>query len=196
MIRSLRGTLASLSPDGIVIDIGGVGMLVHVSVGTQLGLPPVGNAVQLETHLVVREDALDLFGFLDATERELFVALTGVSGVGPRTALAICGLGGAHEVIGFIASGDIASLQRAPGIGKRTAERIVLDLRDRVGGASTTPIPGNLGPIAVSADQEVRAALLGLGFRDDEISHALIGVHTDAPADERVRHALTQLRSR
>ncbi len=196
MIRSLRGTLATLSSDGIVIDIGGVGMLVHVSAGTQLGLPPAGSTVQLETHLVVREDALDLFGFLDTAERELFVALTGVSGVGPRTALAICGLGGASEVAGFIASGDVASLQRAPGIGKRTAERIVLDLRDRVGGVTTPGVPGNPSLIAVSADLEVRTALLGLGFRDDEISHALLGVDTDAPVDERVRHALSQLRTR
>lgn len=196
MIRSLRGALAGVGPDGVVVEVGGVGLLVHVSAQTQSRLPAVGATVALDTYLVVREDALELFGFASPDERELFQAFLGVSGVGPRSAIAICGLTDPDGLRRAIQLGDAKTLQAAPGIGKRTAERLILDLRDRIGAAAGT---GPATPAIVAAGptgdvDEARAALIALGYSADETSWALGDAPADAAAGELVRHALTRLR--
>ncbi len=194
MIRSVRGTLTAIGADGAVVEVGGVGLLVHVSTQTQGGLPPIGVVVALQTHLIVREDALELFGFATAAERELFVACVGVSGVGPKSAIAICGLADPATLRRTIQSGDVASLQRAAGVGKRTAERLVVELRDRLGSTDTDGA-GAVSAITVSGPlHDAHAALAALGFASDEISWALADIDTGADTGELVRTALTRLR--
>lgn len=194
MIRSIRGRVLAHEPDGPVIEVGGVGLLVRVSATTATALPPAGSEAALVTVLVVREEALDLYGFATPGERALFEAFTSVSGVGPRLALAVCGVGTPDELHLAVARGDSARLQTASGVGKRTAERIVLELRDRLGaldgaGAAATGTP---------ADHHISArdGLVALGFRPEEADAAL----TDAPAglgaEELVRHGLARLRRR
>jgi holliday junction DNA helicase RuvA len=194
MIRSVRGTLAAVGADGAVVDVGGVGLLVHVSAQTLGRLPAVGGRVDLETHLVVREDALELFGFATAAERELFVAFIGVSGVGPRLASAICGLSDPEALRETIQLGDPKPLQRAPGVGKRTAERLVVELHDRLGPVTerARPIGGRLpgsGPVA-----EAQEGLLALGFTAEEVGWALADAPEGISSGELVRHALGRLR--
>jgi len=194
MIRSVRGTLAAVGTDGVVVEVGGVGLLVHVSAQTLGQLPAVGGRVDLETHLVVREDALELFGFATAAERELFVAFIGVSGVGPRLASAICGLSDAEALRETIQVGDPKPLQRAPGVGKRTAERLVVELRDRLGPVTerARPLPGRVP--AGGAGAEAQEALLALGFSGDEIGWAFAEAPAELSTAELVRYALGKLR--
>jgi Holliday junction DNA helicase RuvA len=195
MIRSLRGLLAAAGPDGVLVEVGGVGLLVHVSTHTMMGLPPAGSPVHLETHLVVREDALDLYGFSGASERLLFEACLGVSGVGPRIALAICGLDAPEALRSAIQMGDSRTLQRASGVGKRTAERIVLELRDRLGESAPVRGQGRVAPsVPVGPVAEAREALLALGFSADEINGALGDAPDGADTAVLVRHGLSRLR--
>jgi Holliday junction DNA helicase RuvA len=194
MIRSVRGTLAAVGTDGAVVEVGGVGLLVHVSAQTLGQLPAIGGRVDLETHLVVREDALELFGFATPAERELFVAFIGVSGVGPRLASAICGLSDPDALRETIQVGDPKPLQRAPGVGKRTAERLVVELRDRLGPVTerARPLPGRVPTGAAGA--EAQEALLALGFSSDEIGWAVSEAPADLSTAELVRYALGKLR--
>lgn len=193
MIRSVRGTLAAVGADGVVVEVGGVGLLVHVSSQTLGQLPTVGGHVALETHLVVREDALELFGFASAAERELFVAFVGVSGVGPRTASAICGLADPESLRHTIQIGDAAPLQRAAGVGKRTAERLVVELRDRLGPpvASAPVSTGRVSP--ANGASEAYEALLALGFTGDEIARALSEIPDGPDVQTTVVTALRRL---
>jgi Holliday junction DNA helicase RuvA len=179
-------------PEGPVVEVGGVGLFVRVSATTAATLPAVGAEAALLTVLVVREEALDLYGFASAGERSLFEAFTGVSGVGPRLALAICGLDGPDELRLALARGDSARLQAATGVGRRTAERVVLELRDRLGSLNG----GAPAVAAAGADAflSARDGLVALGFRPEEADAAL----TDAPpgldAESLVRHGLGRLR--
>jgi Holliday junction DNA helicase RuvA len=194
MIRSVRGTLAAVGPDGAVVDVGGVGLLVHVSAQTRGQLPPIGGRADLETHLVVREDALELFGFSGAAERELFVALIGISGVGPRLASAICGLADPETLRQTIQTGDPKPLQRAPGVGKRTAERIVVELRDRLGPVDVRGVTGRTAVPVGTAVLEAHEALIALGFTGDEVEWATGDAPAEASSGELVRFALAKLR--
>jgi Holliday junction DNA helicase RuvA len=194
MIRSVRGTLTAVGADGAVVEVGGVGLLVHVSTQTQGGLPPLGGLVALETHLIVREDALELFGFAGAAERELFVAFVGVSGVGPKSAIAICGLADPATLRRTIQTGDTTTLQRAAGVGKRTAERLVVELRDRLGPSATDAIATGGTAALTGPLHDAHAALAALGFGGDEITWALADGDADADTGELVRSALTRLR--
>jgi len=192
MIRSVRGRLASLDADGAVIDVGGVGLLVRVSPTTMAALPRAGEEARLETHLVVREDALDLFGFANRAERELFEAFISVSGVGPRLALALCGLDAPDTLRLAIARGDAATLQKAPGVGKRTAERVVVELRDRLivtNGGSPEARPG-----AADGYVAARDGLIGLGFRPEEVDAALADAPSTRDPEALVRYGLERLR--
>lgn len=191
MVRSVRGRLASLDADGAVVEVGGIGLLLRVSATTARGLPAPGGEVALEAALIVRDDALELYGFASRDEREMFAALTSVNGVGPRMALAICGVLPPDQLRIAIATGDAARLRAAPGVGARIAERVVLELRDRVGaanGAGPSDGPGP-GPIAAARD-----GLAGLGFEESEISGALADAPSDLDAEGLVRHALSRLR--
>jgi Holliday junction DNA helicase RuvA len=194
MIRSIRGRVLAHEPDGPVIEVGGVGLLVRVSATTAGALPPAGSEVALATALVVREDALDLYGFATPAERVLFEAFTSVGGVGPRLALAVCGVGTPDELHLAIARGDGARLQTASGVGKRTAERIVLELRDRLGTLGGDAVAANGSP----ADHHVAArdGLVALGFRPEEADAALTDAPSGLSAEELVRHGLARLRRR
>jgi Holliday junction DNA helicase RuvA len=193
VIRFVCGRLAAREDDAAVVDVGGVGMLLRVSATTLRALPAAGADVMLHAHLVVREDALDLYGFASAAERALFEAFTGVSGVGPRLALALCGLDEPDALRVAVARGDAARLQKASGVGKRTAERVVLELRDRVGavnGAARAAGPIPAGDAAASAQE----GLLGLGFRPEEVDQALAGAPEGLSPEDLLRHALARLR--
>lgn len=194
MIRSLRGRLAALDAEGAVVEVGGVGLLVRISPTTARTLPRPGSEVALETHLVVREDALDLYGFSGRAERELFEAFLSVGGVGPRLALALCGLDAPDALRLALLRGDAARLQAAPGVGKRTAERVVLELRDRLAPANGGPPEGRAGPADVYA--AAREGLIGLGFRADEIDAALADAPDTADPEDLLRHGLSRLRPR
>ena len=195
MIRTVAGRLAAVEPEGPVVEVGGVGLLVRVSATTAATLPPVGGAVSLRAHLVVREEALDLYGFATAAERALFEAFLSVSGVGARLALAICGVAPPDDLRLALARGDSARLQAAPGVGKRTAERVVLELRERLGALVVDGAPPGAGA-ASGADVflEARDGLVALGFRAEEADAALADAPPGLGAEELVRFGLRALR--
>src|SRR5919198_838488 len=186
MIASLRGKPVARTAEGLVLDVGGVGYLVHAS-PRALARADAAAEVTLPTYLAVREDALQLFGFADADERELFVHLLAVNGVGPKVALAVVSGSPAPELRRAIALGDAARFQAIPGIGKKTAERIVLELKERLGDAEAVPISAAPGtaPHAVARD-----ALVELGYSVSEAEQALADTDPDLPPEERVRLAL------
>jgi len=174
VIASVAGDVALRRADHVVLETaGGVGYRLSVSAETLRQVPPIGGTVSLLTHLAVREDAMVLYGFATEEERELFEMLTGVQGVGPKVALAVLGVGGPREVIRTIAAGDARTLQGAPGVGKRIAERIVAELREKVG----VDLPDDGGPIVVvrsdGPHELARAGLLELGYEPGEADRLL-----------------------
>ncbi|MDX6682072.1 MAG: holliday junction helicase RuvA [Solirubrobacteraceae bacterium] len=178
MIALVRGAVAVRRPDHVVVETGGVGYRLAVSAETLRRVPAVGRAVTLHTHLIVRDDALALYGFATEDERDLFLALIGVQSVGPKVALAVLGGGSPRELVTALASGDAARLQAVPGIGKRTAERIIVELRDKVAGGGV----GGAEIVITRADDPRRLArdgLVELGFTIVEADELL----RDAPDD-------------
>lgn len=199
MIDRVRGTLVDTSAAQVVVEVGGVGLLLAVSSSTIGALPPLGGEVQLLSYLAVREDALTLYGFGSQAERELFLLLLGVQSVGPKLALAVLSGGDAGQIGAAIATGDAARLQAVPGVGKRTAERIVVELREKIapGLATASASHGpSLGHVAASADPRVQArqALEGLGFAPAELDAMLRGVTGDT-VEELVAGALKKARA-
>jgi len=186
VIARLRGHPAGRSADGLVLDVHGVGYLVAATPGV-MRRATAGAEITVETYLHVREDALQLYGFADADERELFVHLLTVSGIGPKVALAVVSGSPAAELRKAIVLGDHARFQAIPGIGKKTAERIVLELKEKVGSDSAQALstagetPGHL---------VARDALVELGYSVLDAERALADVDPDLPAEERVRLAL------
>jgi Holliday junction DNA helicase RuvA len=188
VISRLRGLPAGRTPEGLVLDVGGVGYLVAAT-PSALRQADGGREVTLETYLHVREDALQLYGFADTAERELFVSLLGVSGIGPKVALAVVSSAAASELRRAIVLGDAARFQAIPGIGKKTAERIVLELKEKLGSEDVVVLPG--GAASPSSSHLVaRDALVELGFTVTEAEQALARVDPALPAEERVREAL------
>ncbi len=183
MIGKLSGVVDSFGQDWAVIDVHGVGYLVAAS-SAALRKADGAAEVTVETYLHVREDALQLYGFADAGERELFVQLLSVNGVGPKVALAIVSGSPAAELRRAIVLKDAARFQAIPGVGKKTAERIVMELRERVATADAVAI----GPEPPSLD--ARDALVELGWSVLEAEQALASVDPDLPAEERLRLAL------
>lgn len=162
MIAALRGRVLALRLDAAVIEVGGVGLLVHATPATLAGFRP-GGEVDLATSLVVREDALTLYGFADPDEREVFETVQTVSGVGPRLALAMLAVHPPQALRAAVATEDLAALQRVPGIGRKGAQRIVLEIGDRLGPAA--PGPAGAAPAAGEDHRgEVVDALVGLGW--------------------------------
>lgn len=191
----------------VVLDVGGVGYLVTVSWQTLVDVPEVTHACELWIHTHVREEALQLFGFSRTAERDVFRLLTSVPQVGPKLAVAVLGGFPLPELLAAIAGGERATLQRIPGVGKRTAERILLDLKDKVPTLlETLPLVGGPAPKAPAeegADQlrdEARAVLVNLGWKAKAVDAALESALTSAEApdslDGLVRRALAQLMSR
>jgi Holliday junction DNA helicase RuvA len=172
VIASVRGELVSRLPGDVVIEAAGVGYRLSVSSETLAGLPRAGEEARLLTHLVLRDDGMHLYGFSSAAERELFLMLIGVQGVGPKVALAVLSGGAPRELLNAIASGDTARFQAVPGIGKRTAERIIVELREKVAGKVTDDIVVRR---TASDDPRTlaREGLLGLGFTPQEADRLL-----------------------
>ena len=187
MISRLRGKPVARSVDGLVLDVGGVGYLVAAT-PSALSRADGSGEVTLETYLHVREDALQLYGFAEPGERELFVHLLAVSGIGPKVALAVVSSGPAGDLRRAIALGDAARFQVIPGIGKKTAERIVLELEEKLGSDDVIVHPAAGG--TSSSHVVARDALVELGYTVAEADRALAGVDPDLPAEERVREAL------
>ncbi len=194
MIALVRGQVAVRRPGDVVIDCAGVGYRLAVSAETLARVPPVGQPVTLHSHLVVRDDALALYGFATEEERELFLLLLGVQAVGPKVALAVLSGAPPRELTGALAAGDAARFQAVPGIGKRTAERIIVELREKV-----AAVPEH-DPIVIRRGDDphllARDGLVGLGFSVQEAAELL----EDAPAEARspedlIAHALRAARS-
>ncbi|HEX2412629.1 MAG TPA: Holliday junction branch migration protein RuvA [Solirubrobacteraceae bacterium] len=186
MIALLEGTVAVRRADHVVVACAGVGYRLAVSAETLRHVPRVGQPATLFTHLIVRDDALLLYGFATEEERDLFLLLIGVQSVGPKMALAVLSGGPPRELLSAVAAGDTARLQAAPGIGKRTAERIVVELREKVGVEAEEPIVITRGddPRALA-----REGLVGLGFSPQEADKLLDGAAGDSPEDL-IAHAL------
>ncbi len=178
MIALVRGTVAVRRHDHVVVETAGVGYRLAVSAETLRKVPAVGRTVTLHSQLVVRDDALALYGFATEDERDLFLALIGVQSVGPKVALAVLGGGTPRELVTALANGDVARLQAVPGIGKRTAERIIVELRDKVAGSA---VGGEEIVITRSDDPRrlARDGLVELGFTIVEADELL----RDAPED-------------
>jgi Holliday junction DNA helicase RuvA len=185
MIASVRGTVAALGPDGAVVEVGGVGLAVSCSPGTLARLR-LGEAARLATSLVVREDSLTLYGFADDDERALFELLQTANGVGPKLAQTMLAVHPPRELRRAIATSDYASLTQVPGIGRKGAERIVVELRDRIGaidGGEPAVAAGN-GVVAVAPWRDQLAhALAGLGFTGKEAVEAVEAVSADVAPD-------------
>jgi holliday junction DNA helicase RuvA len=191
VIALISGAVAVRRADHVVVDCGGVGYRLAVSAETLKQVPAVGRPVALHTHLVVRDDALALYGFATEEERDLFLMLLSVQSVGPKVALAVLSGAPPRSLLGTVASGDVATLQATPGVGKRTAERIVVELREKVGTA--------LGDDAISVTRGddpqalAREALLGLGYSLAEIDELLAGAPGES-AEDLIAHALRSAR--
>ena len=181
MIASVRGRIIGRGPDHVVVEAGGLGYKVFVP------RPPGGDDVHLHTHQVIREDGQFLYGFETGEELALFELIIGVSGVGPRAALAILSVSRPVDVAAAIAAGDVVALARAPGVGKKTAERLIVDLRSKVGRVAIGPFGGD----GADTDEAV-AALRALGYTLAEAQQALHGVPPAGAAttEERLATAL------
>ena len=168
MIGRLRGILASKQPPWLVIDVGGVGYEIEAPMSTIFDLPEAGREVALYVHYAAKEDTVSLYGFLREAERVLFRTIQKVSGIGAKTALAVLSGVSTDEFARLVQSGDIASLTRIPGIGKKTAERIVVELRDRVDGMNlAAPVAGAVG-VPKDPQAEASSALQQLGYKPAE----------------------------
>jgi Holliday junction DNA helicase RuvA len=189
VIGRLTGLLIEKRPPTVVVEVHGVGYEVDVPMSTFFQLPATGSPITLQTHLIVREDAHLLFGFATDQERQVFRQLLKISGVGARTALSVLSGMSVSELYQAVSAHDGARLTRIPGIGKKTAERLLLELRDK--------LPGGIGVAMPGGDAEIRSdalnALLALGYSDKEATHALGKIAPDTPVQEAIRHALKLL---
>lgn len=174
MIASVRGTVLRAGLDSVVVEVGGVGMLVHTTPRTAAGMR-TGQSASLATSLVVREESLTLFGFADEDERSLFETVQTVSGVGPRLALAMLAVHSPAAVRAAVTTGDLVALTKVPGIGRKGAERIVLELRDRIG-VPSEPVSVGDRPATAAWQAQVREALVGLGWTARQADDAVEAV--------------------
>jgi Holliday junction DNA helicase RuvA len=181
VIASVRGEVVVRRPDHVVVECSGVGYRLAVSAHTLRSVPAAGAEALLHTHLVLRDDGMHLYGFSSEEERELFLMLVGVQGVGPKVALAVLSGGSPRELTNAIAAGDAARFQAAPGIGKRTAERIIVELREKVAGEAVADA------VSTTASEDprtlAREGLLGLGFAPAEADQLLDAAVGDTPED-------------
>lgn len=195
MIAMLRGKVVSVAVDHVVLDVGGVGYQVHVPAGTPMASP--GAETVLHTHLAVREDAMTLYGFPDAAGRTLFTTLLAVSGVGPKLALAALGTLGSTGLRRAVVTEDVAALTVVPGLGKKSAQRMILELREKLGALAADGVPGAVGVTTDASDArtEVRQALAGLGYVPSEVAAALdrVGPGDSETPEDLLRDALRVL---
>jgi Holliday junction DNA helicase RuvA len=166
MIGHIRGILLEKHPNEAIVDVGGVGYQVTIPISTFSELPDNGKEVRLRIYTHVREDAIALFGFLTQEEKHLFERLISVSGVGPKLGITVLSGLPVADLVGAIRSGDLAHLTRVPGIGKKTAERLVLELRDKLDGLGSGKMPAAAAPVSTPlghVDEDVLSALINLG---------------------------------
>jgi holliday junction DNA helicase RuvA len=182
VIASVRGEVLSRMGGEVVIEAAGVGYKLAVSSETLAAVPAAGEQARLFTHLVLRDDGINLYGFSTQSERELFLMLIGVQSVGPKVALAVLSGGTPRELLNAIASGDTARFQAVPGIGKRTAERIIVELREKVAGKVSDEIVVRHTPTD-DPRTLAREGLLGLGFTPQEADGMLDTAAGDTPED-------------
>ncbi|MEN9385089.1 MAG: Holliday junction ATP-dependent helicase RuvA [Pseudomonadota bacterium] len=189
MIGKLTGTLLEKNPPQLLIDCHGVGYEVDVPMSTFYNLPATGEKVALLTHFVVREDAQILYGFGSATEREAFRQLIKISGVGPRTALGILSGMSVADLAQAVTAQEAGRLTKVPGIGKKTAERLLLELKGKMG-ADLGPLAG---PARTDAHNDIQQALLALGYNDKEAAAALKALPADVGVSDGIKLALKAL---
>ena len=187
MISFLEGEVAERSGGRVVIAVGGVGYEVQVPASTLAALPPVGRTARIHTRMVVRDDAMTLFGFGSPDERELFDLLVTVNGIGPKVALSFLSVLSPDAFRRAVSAGDVAALTVVPGVGKKVAQRVVLDLKDRLGGDDVVAVDG---PLA-----DVREALLALGLSPQEASEAMAGLPSNGgrSTEDLLREALQRM---
>lgn len=198
MIALLTGRLAFKAPTHLALDVHGVGYEVHIPLSTYYGLPNLNETTSLTIHTHVREDAIQLFGFLTQLEKDAFLLLTTISGIGPKSALGILSALPVADLVAAVQGGDVDKLESVPGIGKKTAGRIVLELKEKVGKLSgTAPIQSPAGPENDAVFDDALSALTNLGYRTPDAKEALKQVRKAKPGtaslQELIREALKEL---
>jgi Holliday junction DNA helicase RuvA len=198
VIALLRGRVLDKQPNRVIVDVGGVGYDVQVPLSTFYDVGDEGADVTLRVHLHVREDALQLYGFLTELERQLFERLIGISGIGPKLAVAVLSGMEPRDLIAAVQRGDVARLTGIPGIGKKTAERIVLELRDRLAQLAAPPAggPAAEAPTGDRLRTDLLSALLNLGYHRQQAEKAIeatVRAHPDTTFEHAVRAALREL---
>ncbi len=194
MIDYIEGRLAEKTEEGAVIDVGGVGFFLQASASTLQDLPAAGKKARLYGYLHVKEDALQLYGFSERSERDLFLKLIAVTGIGPKAAIAVLSAYDPDTFVRIVAAEDLEAITAVAGVGKKSGQRIILELRDKL-----VPLAGDLGMSVVSPDggemlREVREALKGLGYGSAEASRAMEGYQSEDPSvEDMLRHALKRL---
>lgn len=189
MIGRIVGTLVEKTPPELLVDVNGVGYEVSASMTTIYDLPQIGGMVTLYTHFLVKEDSQTLYGFVDKSERALFRILIKVNGIGPKMALAILSSMSAEELIINVQESDVTALTKIPGVGKKTAERLIIELRDKLGQAAKTDLfstPTVLRQVQADPRQEAEAALISLGYKPQEAARAVANVPIDSASSEEV----------
>lgn len=189
MIGRLHGKLIEKIPPQVLVDVGGVGYEVDVPMSTFCNLPAEGSEITLLTHFIVREDAQLLYGFATAAERQTFRALIRISGVGPRIALAVLSGMSAQDLADAVEQGNATLLTRVPGIGKKTAERLVLELKGKLTGSAFAPAGG----AASAAQADITSALMALGYSEREAQASVRTLPADVTVSEGIRLALKTL---
>ncbi len=196
MISFLKGIIIEKRAPELVIEVNGIGYLITASMNTFYDLPAEGEAVNLYTYLIVREDAQLLFGFSQAQERQLFTTLIKVNGVGPKMAITILSSINADDFVNCIQSNDTATLVRLPGVGKKTAERLILDMRDRLEGWQVNLMQVNDTPIKATTTtnaQDAVSALVALGYKSHEAKRVVDKLNADLSSEELIRQGLQGL---
>lgn len=187
MIGRITGRLVLKQPPLLIVDVGGVGYEIEAPMSTFYRLPAMGEAVTLHTHLTIRDDAHLLFGFGTTTEKALFRELIKVSGVGPKLALTVLSGGSVEDFWNTVRAGDVARLTKLPGVGRKTAERLVVEMRDKAGGDGESGVAGAMTPaLAGSPLQEARSALTALGYKPAEIQRFTDAVYKDGMSTEQI----------
>jgi len=197
MIASLRGALLESGPDSVVLEAGGVGYAVTITAAAQRALPPLGATAFLLIHThTVQDGPIQLFGFAGAEERRVFETLLSVQGVGPKVALAILSSLPIGDLVRAISTTDIATLTKIRGVGRKTAERISVELRDKIGVSGGQGVSGNVLPGAVPAGRmgEVHGALTALGYKPSEFDTVLSKLDDSHPVTDLIKQALAALR--
>lgn len=203
MIGQITGVLVDKTPPEILLKVGGVSYEIQVPMNTLFQLPELGKELTLHTHFVVREDAQLLYGFIASKEKSLFRALIKVNGVGPKMALAILSGMEADEFVRTVRNDDVAALVKMPGVGKKTAERLIIEMRDRLtewgdaGGSSAVAANGSGNSRGSVMSQEAESALVGLGYKPQQAARAIDRILKDNPdladSETLIRHALKSM---